>query len=465
MNNEQNQILTAMLQELKRITEELQLLRSELKVQPSPRVEEAIPSISPEQVIESPNEIEKESVLAVHDWLIAKGITVRNYREQSADDKVFDQLAVFLGTKFKNLSSVYEIIKRNLSTGSSFTLNISSKSKEEIASSTKFCSMLNSYAFLSSYNYNKSTKTIHATPQRVGKIIKFFNGEWFERYIYLTILSLLSQSRLKFTCLLNPKITFSSGNDFELDMLFLIDGQPLWVECKTGSYQAYIAKYSDARKLLSVPKSRAILIILDIADDLTASLTNLYDITVANENNFLERVRAAIELSEYAQEQESNVMSTPNSTVASSGVSKLLNKVGLRPVPEYRQQVIVELIAVVKSLDQPTTVAEMKSVLANKMRVSKNQLQNLFNAMIRSGCFLDNDGQTVMSFTSPFSKLVSYNPSVIESKCIESYARAVLLVDPNYFENQHNVSEFEHTVGGNVPNMATIERLRAQPLT
>lgn len=464
MSSEQNQILEAILQELKSVTAELRLLRSELKVQPSPRVDEAVSAISLEQVVESPDETEEGSALVVYDWLIAKGITVKNYREQSAADTVFDQLALFLGERFKNLSRVHEFIRRSLSTGSSFTLNLSSSRQEEIADSTKFCTMLSSYAFLSSYKYNKFTKTIYAAPQRVGKVINFFTGGWFERYIYLRILSLLSQNRLEFTCLLNPQITFSNGDDFELDLLFLIDGQPLWVECKTGDYQVYIAKYSDARRLLSIPKSRAILIILGIPNDLTASLTNLYDITVANEDNFLERVCAAVGLWGYVQEQESIGLPTLSGIVVPSSLYTLLKKAGLRPVPEYRQQVIAELIAVVRSLDQPMTMNEVKSVLANKVRASKSQLQDLLNAIVRSGCLLDDDGLTVLSFTSPFSKLVSNNPSVIESKCIESYVSAVLLVDPTYFENPHNVGEFERIVGGKAPDMATIGRLREQPL-
>jgi len=214
MSSDQNQILEAILQELKNITAELQLLRRELKVQLSVKPDEAVLATSSGQVAESPDETEEESALAVYDWLIAKGITVKNYREQSTVDMVFDQLATFLGERFKNLSRVHECIRRSLSTGSSFKLNLSSASQAEIADSTQFCTMLHSYAFLSSYKYNKYTKTIYAIPQRVGKVINFFNGGWFERYIYLRILSLLSQNRLEFTCLLNPQITFSNGDDF-----------------------------------------------------------------------------------------------------------------------------------------------------------------------------------------------------------------------------------------------------------
>ena len=463
MSSDQNQILEAILQELKNITAELQLLRRELKVQLSVKPDEAVLATSSGQVAESPDETEEESALAVYDWLIAKGITVKNYREQSTVDMVFDQLATFLGERFKNLSRVHECIRRSLSTGSSFKLNLSSASQAEIADSTQFCTMLHSYAFLSSYKYNKYTKTIYAIPQRVGKVINFFNGGWFERYIYLRILSLLSQNRLEFTCLLNPQITFSNGDDFELDLLFLVDNQPLWVECKTGDYQAYIAKYSNARKLLGIPKPRAILVILGIPDDLTTHLTNLYDITVANENNFLKVVCTAVGL-RYPEEQESIALPHPPITAIPSSLSTLLKKAGLRPVPEYRQQVINEFIAVVKSLDQPTSMAEVKSVLARKVRASKSQLQDILNAIVRGGCLLDDDGRIVLSFTSPFSKLVSDDPAVIESKCIESYVRTVLRVDPTYFENPRNIGEFERVVGGKAPDMATIRKLREQPL-
>lgn len=463
MSSEQNQILEAILQELKTITAELQLLRSKLQVQPSIRVDEAVSAPLRGQVVESPDETEEESALAVYDWLTARGITVKNYREPgTAADTVFDQLAIFLGERFENLSRVHECIRRSLSTGSSFTLNLTSSSQAEIADSTQFCTMLHSFAFLSSYRYNKYTRTIYAIPQRVGKVINFFTGGWFERYIYLRILSLLSQDRVEFTCLLNPQIAFSNGDDFELDLLFLIDNQPLWVECKTGDYQAYIAKYSDARKLLGIPKSRALLVILGIPDNLTANLTSLYDITVVNGNNFLKAVCAAVEL-EYPQEQEFSGWPTSTSGIPSS-LSTLLNKAGLRPVPEYRRQVINELIALVRSLGQPTTMAEVKSVLAEKVRASKSQLQDLLNAIVRSGCLLGNEGLIVSSFTSPFSKMVSEDPSVIESKCIETYVRAVLLVDPTYFESPHNIGEFERVVGGKAPDMATIKRVREQPL-
>lgn len=184
MSSEQYQILIAILQELKSITAELRLLRSALQASLSARLAEVSSESLLEQMAEPSNKAIEESSLEVYDWLTAKGITVKNYRDQSAADAIFDQLAVFLGERFANLARLYEAIKRNLSTGSSFALNLSSSRQVEIADATQFCTMLSSYAFLSSYKYNKLTKTIYAAPQRDGKVINFFTGGWFERYIY-----------------------------------------------------------------------------------------------------------------------------------------------------------------------------------------------------------------------------------------------------------------------------------------
>lgn len=120
MNGELNQILEAILQELKTIREELQFLKSKLTLQPFSKFNKALSATSFEQLVESYDETEEENALALYDWLSARKVTVKNYHQ------------------------------------------------EEIADSTQFCNMLNSYAFLSSYRYNKHTKTY--MPSRKGLV-------------------------------------------------------------------------------------------------------------------------------------------------------------------------------------------------------------------------------------------------------------------------------------------------------
>jgi hypothetical protein len=254
---------------------------------------EAVDSVDKSEAASSK---EENAFLSIFDWLASHGITVKNYKKEKAADEIFDRLATFLGERFDSLERLHEQIRRNLSTGNNFKLNLASSSQEEIANSTQLCTWLHQYAFLSSYRYDKYAKAIYATPQRVGKMINFFAGGWFERFVFLKTSNLLSQHGLDYIWVTNPQISLPNGDDFELDILFLVENIPLWLECKTGDYSSYIAKYADIRSILSIPKERSILVILGISDDLTSQLTDLYDLTVANENNFLAQVTAALDI-------------------------------------------------------------------------------------------------------------------------------------------------------------------------
>lgn len=435
-------------------------------------------------------------------WLAGRGITVKNHREDSSAEAIYDQLAVFLGDRFHNLLRLHEYIRRSLSTGESFRLNLASRPQEEIADSTQFCTMLNSYAFLAAYKYNRVTKTLYAAPQRVGNVINFFTGGWFERYIFLKIHTLLSVQKREFCHLVNPQITFANGDDFELDLLFLMAGEPLWIECKTGDYQAYITKYSDMRKLLSIPRHRSILVILNMEDELTRHLTQLYDITVANQNNLVPIVQNALGLApDWIPDSPqtappfgigpeisagtpasldlctptagpgapppSGTFARPNGPPSfhipmlgtPANLSATLNKAGLRPLPELRPAILRELIGLVSGLQEPCSLADLKNVLALRTVASKSQLQDVLNAVVRSGGLVDVQGNPFRSFTLPFAGLVARDIAALDAKCIESYAYAVLTASPRFFESNENRARFEGVVGGRAPGPERIQEL------
>ncbi|MBC7251281.1 MAG: hypothetical protein H5T62_13460 [Anaerolineae bacterium] len=451
----QEGILELILQELRQISSEIKALRETLSDMGPVRplgVEEA--EKPPATMVGE--EMDEEDFLTVFDWLASRNITVKNYKQEETADAVFDQLAVFLGERFASLKRLHDQIRRHLSTGGSFTLNLESSGPEEIANTTQFCTWLHQYAFLSSYRYNRYSKTIYAAPQRIGKVINFFTGGWFERFVFLKVASLLSQHGLSYVHLLNPQISLPSGDDFELDLVYLIEDEPLWLECKTGDYQAYVAKYADVRPTLAVPRDRSILVVLGISDELTSQLTHLYDITVANENNFLDMVASALGLAEIPHEV------TVNGAVPAGKLSTLLNRAGLRPLPEIRPAVIEQLIDVVSSMHRPSTLVEVKSILAERTGESKSKLQDILNAVVKGGCLVDEQGELVYSFTVPFAGLVSRDSAEIEGRCMTAYIQAVLRTDPAFFDSSNNVAEFEQVTGGRMHDPATIERLREQ---
>ncbi|MEM9538247.1 MAG: hypothetical protein AAGA60_01910 [Cyanobacteria bacterium P01_E01_bin.42] len=237
--------------------------------------------IAPEIEIEEP---ECDRAIA---WLKERNIEVKNYHKPAPEDRVFNHVALLLGRKYNLVKYLYLKIKRNHHENQSFSLNLSSHPPQEIGACTQFGKTLFERAFLKEYRYHRNNKTIYANTVKEGSIKRFFDGNWFERFIKLEIVEILAAQEINYQLLVNSQIILATGEDFELDMLFLIEGEPLWIECKTGDYQAHIEKYSKFRETLGIGSDRALLVILDLKDELTESLTSLYGLRVLNQNNLL----------------------------------------------------------------------------------------------------------------------------------------------------------------------------------
>lgn len=403
------------------------------------------------------DEIHDESNKAVN-WLMLQGIEIKSCKSKNKTDFIFDELATFLGERFKTLKPFHDLIRRNLDGGNGVRLDLSSSSQEEVANTTQFCHSLSKFAFLSSYKYSKSTKKLYATPQKVGKIINFFTGEWFERFVCLQLISLLSKHSIKYDYLMNAQIVLPNGDNFELDLMFFIQNSPLWIECKTGDYQAHVSKYSAMRSLLKVSKEYSVLIILGIPDDLASNLTELYGMTIVNENNFISHISRILGI--IAQPQE-NISQPVRGYTGSGSILTELNKVGLRPLPEFRSQVINILIELSRDLQASITIADMKKEIAKRIsNISNSKLQDIINAIARGGCFINEGGNSNISFAFPFSHLISFDADIIEQKCMESYIRALLQNRPDFFCHEEKIKEFCQITGGKMPDESTLESLK-----
>ena len=233
---------------------------------------------------QTPDNSENDTVL---NWLIDQGITVQKYHIPDDNEEVFNKLATYLGNKYSDLNYFYNQLKRSFSKGQNLSINLASRSKTEITCTTQFCSRMSDYAFLSSYQYDRKNKMLYASPQKKGMVKNFITGGWFERFVYLSICKLLQEKQQFYKSILNPQVILQNGEDFELDILFLLGDKPFWIECKTGGYQSHVTKYSKMRNVLSISKESSLLVILGIREQLTQELTSLHDIYVANENNFL----------------------------------------------------------------------------------------------------------------------------------------------------------------------------------
>jgi hypothetical protein len=406
------------------------------------------------------------SISKIIDCFKARNINVESYQEPQAVDSIFDQIAIFLGQRYSTLKPLYKKIRINMPEGSRFSFRLADKSATEINDCINFCKLLNEKSFLSFYRHLPSEKLMIITPQTNPLMINFINGDWFERFVYYQTCTLLSEHNLEYIDLRQIVGTFSNGADFELDLFFLVDNQPIWIECKSGQdYNAYLTKYSKKyRKLLGIPKERAFLVIADLTDEQTTDYTNLWDITVVNINNFTQQLAESLgllKIQDLLEPEESDKPEMQRET--QDKLLKFFNQKSLRPSPEYRSAVIAALIELFRNLSQPITINQIKNDLADSIaesvEISRSKIYDILRALMFSQSFLNEAGEPIQSFTTPIASLISLEPAVLEQQCINTYARTILAVDPNYLDDSENVREFEETTGGKIPNPETIKQL------
>ena len=241
--------------------------------------------------------VDSEDNLELLSYLEAKNIRVEEHRVPQEIDVSSDRLAFFMGSRYSSIKNFYKAIKRNLSTGKKFSFRLAECSQQDIANCTQLGDMLYRSSFLSHYRYLKTEKIITASSQIRGDMINFLTGEWFERYVYQEVSRLLSDKSLKYQDLINAKIRFANGDSFELDLLFFVNQELLWIECKTKSdISDALTRYAKHKKILSIPENRAFVVALDMPDNQALELTQRWQITVVNQNNLIEKISQALNI-------------------------------------------------------------------------------------------------------------------------------------------------------------------------
>ena len=205
----------------------------------------------------------------------------------------FDEVAVRLGDGYETLKPVSNQIRFAQRKGfSAAKLSLVKSSEDEIEVLTRFCRELHQYSFVAKYFHDKDEKTAWLTLQTAPEIVKFFDGEWLEWYVFMKVLAFFRERRIAAACLRNPLVTFPNEDVHELDVLFLIDGRvPLCIECKTGEFRQDIDKYTRLVKRLKLEKEQFLVCATGLDEKQIQGFNSMYGVTFANETNFLEHVR------------------------------------------------------------------------------------------------------------------------------------------------------------------------------
>ena len=126
------------------------------------------------------------SILA---WFEQRGIRVEANPHAMDTSGFFDEVAMQLGDRYETLMLVSDQIRYVQQKGySNVKLTLSKRSQEEIGAITQFCRDLHQYSLVAKYFHHKNDKIVRLTLQTAPEIVKFFNGEWLEWYVFMKLL-------------------------------------------------------------------------------------------------------------------------------------------------------------------------------------------------------------------------------------------------------------------------------------
>lgn len=281
-NHDQTQLLAQLLDEQRRTAAALEQLATQLQkmtVTPSVRqtsTQMRLPKIASEQDL--------QHVPLLHTFLAERSIAIKTLRTRQEYDPVHDEVALLLGSKYYSIHPLLDHVKRTMQQGQTFNMNIGQYSQTAIADITLIGRKLHDLAFLTMYHYQKAPRyLVSARPNTIPEVQNFFSGQWLERYIMQVFMGIGHDVNAQIgEAILNPQIVLPNGDDFELDLLATANGRVYWIECKTGSYQEHITKYSRFAQLLKLPASQAIMVLPDAHESLTQNLSRMFGMHVVN---------------------------------------------------------------------------------------------------------------------------------------------------------------------------------------
>jgi len=255
-------------------------------------------TVNNDSVIETTKIPEIPESTLLRNYLEQLNIKVLSHREPNPPDTPMNKMAIKMGKKYPHLAKLHRAIVRSIPNNQAFSLDLANFSQLEISNSTQFCHNLYNLSFLSEYHYDRKKHKISGKVDRKPEILNFLNGIWFEQFIYAEIGDLLIRNNIHYECLINPQLEFANGDKFELDFLFLIGDQVLWIECKSGRNNNNLSytRYENHKQVMKLSKDRSLLVLLQASKEQTEELTQIRDLTIANPDNLIEKVKRGLNL-------------------------------------------------------------------------------------------------------------------------------------------------------------------------
>jgi hypothetical protein len=228
----------------------------------------------------------------IFDWFQRKQIKVEANMRSVDTSGFFDEVAEAIGANLPVLNDVLERIRWSQQKGyASTTINLGKKFPEEAQAISAFCQQLYDFSFVAKCFHNKSEGNVRLILQTSATIRDFFSGEWLEWHALMSSLRYAKKRGKRFSCARGLKISMQNGDDYELDVFMLVDGQtPICIECKSGEFRQNIERYQALKKRLGIDSKRFVMCIAELDEEKAAAFSAMYDLSFVNERSLGEHL-------------------------------------------------------------------------------------------------------------------------------------------------------------------------------
>jgi hypothetical protein len=218
------------------------------------------------------------------DHLRERGVLVYEGQDDLNRNEAFEHLARDLGAHFDLLSPFYEKLKRLVASGRGSKFEVEHLNDVERSAAVQFGTLLHRHGMLKDFYYHRSPKrALRVIPTKDGKTGQFLTGGWLEIFVSMMLSRRLRAHVSPARCqlLYNVKGALPDGREFEADIMAVVESRMFWLECKTGNWQDYAARFRGLVKIFGVDRNSGGLLLLRAPDASTRSrATDMLEMTL-----------------------------------------------------------------------------------------------------------------------------------------------------------------------------------------
>ena len=193
-------------------------------------------------------------------WFKQHGATVFSYKGDQHKNPVLQEAAMLIGKHYELIKPLIDGLKTNHAQENNVEIDLQEVSEDSFSAMETVFQDLSRKKIITG-QFDREAKKLVIDRVDHSDTITFFGSLWFKLFLHQSICELLQQKGLRYSAVWD--ITgMEGGKNFQMDLVFMIDGQPFWVACKTTkNYTQPVKRQLNLIERLKFPLDRQIMVL------------------------------------------------------------------------------------------------------------------------------------------------------------------------------------------------------------